>query len=247
MKYRIWYSTESFADFIIDKTNLRDKDVSKRKIYESDANNPNNFHTLPDHIKKILYLDAPDLIVEVDSEPIFSIEISTEAGTGHNVFQRFARLAASAENNVPAIFIYPEAKIIDRDDNKDARWDKINPLIFKALDDVMNIHHFPALFYYYPTDYRSTINHANESSYLSSKGIIYDSDRLKYPACPDSNSNETKDMFSAINEIIKITNEKGVVKGRSSLIGNRVISERKSFMAREYIEKGGNSNMSPLT
>ena len=51
---------------------------------------------------KILYLDAPDLIVEKDNEPIFSIEVTTEAGTGHNAFQRFARIAASVENCVPS-------------------------------------------------------------------------------------------------------------------------------------------------
>src|SRR3989338_3368128 len=114
MNYRIWYSTESAADYLIHNTVLRNRDCSKRKIHESDANNPANFHTMPDHIKKILYLDAPDIIVEVDTEPIFSVEFSTEAGTGHNAFQRFARLAASVENNVPAFYVYPEAVIITR-------------------------------------------------------------------------------------------------------------------------------------
>ena len=40
------------------------------------ANKAKNFHSLPDHIKQILYLDAPDLIVELDTEPIFSIDVS---------------------------------------------------------------------------------------------------------------------------------------------------------------------------
>lgn len=115
MNYRIWYSTESFTDYIIANTNLQGKNVVKKKMYESDANNSRNFHAMPDHIKQILYLDAPDLIVEIDTEPIFSIEVSTEAGTGHNAFQRFARLAASVENNVPAFYIYPEAAIITRE------------------------------------------------------------------------------------------------------------------------------------
>lgn len=35
MNYRIWYSTESFADYIIANTNLRDKNVIKKKMYES--------------------------------------------------------------------------------------------------------------------------------------------------------------------------------------------------------------------
>ena len=56
-------------------------------MYESDASKPSDFHKMPDHIRKILYLDTCDLIVEKDNEPVFSIEITTEAGTGHNAFQ----------------------------------------------------------------------------------------------------------------------------------------------------------------
>lgn len=52
MNYRVWYSTEPFADFIIHNTFLRDKAPVKRKMYESDANNTKCFHTMPDHIKK---------------------------------------------------------------------------------------------------------------------------------------------------------------------------------------------------
>ena len=84
---------------------------------------------MPDHIRKILYLDAPDLIVERNNEPIFSIEITTEAGTGHNAFQRFSRIAASVENSVPAFYIYPEGAIITRQGAM-PKWDTINPLIF---------------------------------------------------------------------------------------------------------------------
>lgn len=54
MKYRIWYSTESFADYIIANTALRNKTHEKRKLYESDANNANNFHSLPDHKQVML-------------------------------------------------------------------------------------------------------------------------------------------------------------------------------------------------
>ena len=156
MMFKVWYSTESFADFIINNTNLKNYEIEKNKIYESDANNQKNFHAMPDHIKEILYLDAPDLIVEMNSEPIFSIEVSTEAGTGHNAFQRFARIAASVEKNVPAFYIYPEAAIITRINKNTGedivKWDSINPLVFKALDEVMNIYNVPALLYYFPTD-----------------------------------------------------------------------------------------------
>jgi len=201
MKYRIWYSTEPFADFVIDNTVLGNKTFVKKKMYESDANNATNFHTMPDHIKKILYLDAPDLIVEIDQEPIFSIEVSTEAGTGHNVFQRFGRLAASVENNVPAFYIYPEAVIINRAKGNTTKWDSINPLVFRALDNVMSIYRIPALFYYFPSDYRSHPL-ATSSPNISNKGLKFDTNR-NYAGSPDSRDSEMQLMFDAIQSAPK--------------------------------------------
>lgn len=245
MKYRIWYSTESFADYIIAKTGLSGKTFTKKKMYESDANNATQFHTMPDHIKQILYLDAPDLIVELDSEPIFSIEVSTEAGTGHNVFQRFGRLAASVENNVPAFYIYPEAVIINRTKGNTTKWDSINPLVFRALDNVMSIYKIPALFYYFPSDYRSN-SLATSSPHIIYKGLKLETNR-SYAGCPDSRDAEMRLMFDAINEIINVVETTGVIKGREKLLGKRIIIDRKNFMQNEFAAKGGNYNMSPLT
>lgn len=244
MNYRIWYSTEPFADYIIANTNLRDKNVTKKKMYESDANNSRNFHAMPDHIKQILYLDAPDLIVEIDAEPIFSIEVSTEAGTGHNAFQRFARLAASVENNVPAFYIYPEAAIITRE-NTPPKWDKINPLIFKALEEVMNIYTIPALLYYFPSDYRTHTN-AQQSPNIRKKGLRFEEDFV-YAGSPDSTFDEMQLMFTAMNEIIGIFEQHGIVKGRDKLLANLTLRQRRAFMNSEYTSKGGNLEMSPLS
>lgn len=244
MKFRIWYSTEPFADFVIDNTELKNKTFVKKKMYESDANNANNFHTMPDHIKKILYLDAPDLIVEIDHEPIFSVEVSTEAGTGHNAFQRFARLAASVENNVPAFYIYPEAAIITRQSTP-PKWDKINPLVFKALDDVMSIYNIPALLYYYPSDYRTHPNASNSKNQLT-KGILHDPNR-NYSGSPLGTDAEMTDMFNAMNEIIAVFERHGTVKGREKLLSNRTVIARRTFMNQEFTNKGGHLNMSPLS
>lgn len=245
MNYRVWYSTESFADYIIAKTDLKNKTVIKKKMYESDANNSRNFHALPDHIKQILYLDAPDIIVEIDSEPIFSIEVSTEAGTGHNAFQRFARLAASVENNVPAFYIYPEAAIIHRIKGNTTKWDKINPLVFKALDDVMSIYKIPALLYYFPSDFRDFPNPINSPNIVH-KGLRFETD-YNFAGSPQSNDAEMVSMFQAINEIVSIVEKSGVIKGREKMLGNRVLIERKNFMQAEYARKGGNLQMSPLS
>lgn len=245
MNYRIWYSTESFANYIIDNTDLKNKTYTKKKMYESDANNAKNFHKMPDHIKQILYLDAPDIIVEIESEPIFSIEVSTEAGTGHNAFQRFARLAASVENDVPAFYIYPEAVIISRQ-NTPPKWDKINPLVFKALDDVMSIYRIPALLYYFPSDYQSYTYSAEASPNIMNKGLKFDSNR-QFAGSPDSTDREMTKMFSAINEIIDVVGNGNIIEDRYKLLSKRTIIDRKSFMQVEYASKGGNTNMSPLS
>ena len=213
-------------------------------MYESDANNSRNFHAMPDHIKQILYLDVPDLIVEIDSEPIFSIEVSTEAGTGHNAFQRFARLAASVENNVPAFYIYPEAAIITRESTP-PKWDKINPLIFKALEEVMNIYSIPALLYYFPSDYRTNAI-AAESPNIATKGLQFEKD-FAFGGCPERNFDEMQLMFTAINEIIGIFEQHGVVKGRDKLLQNLTLRQRRSYMNAEYVSKKGNLEMSPLS
>lgn len=240
--YRVWYSTESFADYIIDHTALSGKPVIKNRIYESDANNPTRFHTMPDHIRKILYLDAPDLIVEKDNEPVFAIEVTTEAGTGHNAFQRFARIAAAAENSVPAFYIYPEGKLISRTNRKTGaaatKWDEINPLIFRALEGVMSVYNIPALLYYFPSDdinaYRSN---PAAAPHFADKGLCFDSDIISYSGCPDSTSDSMTDMFAAINEIIDATQTLGVIPARSRLLGNVVIRNKRNQMQAQFVAK----------
>lgn len=252
MKYRVWYSTESFADYIIDHTDLKKYEVVKKKMYESDANNAKNFHTMPDHIKKILYLDAPDLIVEMNHEPIFSVEVSsvevsTEAGTGHNVFQRFARLAASVENNVPAFYIYPEAVIIQRENS--IRWDKINHLIFRALKNVMCIYHIPALFYYFPSRFRTNPDPRTLNN-LKDGGLLFDTNIIKYSGSPLSSDVQMQKMFLAMNEVIKTFETEGIIEGRKKLLGKNTIKSHINYMDNEYFNKGGDinsNNSSPLS
>jgi len=247
--YRVWYSTESFADYIINHTDLATKMVVKRKMYESDANNPNNFHTMPDHIRKILYLDAPDLIVEKDNEPVFSMEVTTEAGTGHNAFQRFARIAAAVENSVPAFYIYPEGKIITR--LAGDRWDEINPLIFHALEAIMSIYDIPALLYYFPTDDISLYRgNPEDAPHAATKGLCYDADIVNYPGCPDSSAISMRNMFTALNEIIRATDSHGVIPAREGLLRNLVIRNQRNFMQHEFFRKANGrtaQEMSPLS
>lgn len=247
--YRVWYSTESFADYIINHTNLIHKTPVKRYMFESDAAKPRNFHSMPDHIRKILYLDAPDLIVERDNEPIFSIEITTEAGTGHNAFQRFSRIAASVENGVPAFYIYPEGVIVSRQ-HVAPKWDTINPLIFKALQEIMNIYDIPALLYYYPSDITEFRSRAAEAPHLLTKGLRHDPDITTYSGCPDSDDQQMQAMFSAINKIINAVETQGVIDGRNSLLRNLDFRQQRDFMCHEFFVKANGKStkeMSPLS
>lgn len=249
--FRVWYSTKSFGDFIIDHTLLKKHKIDSRQLYESDASKPTYFHTLPDHIKKILYLDCPDLIVEYEMEPIFSIEISSEAGTGHNAFQRFARIAAAAENGVPAIYIYPEAAIIARKDAP-VRWDSINPLIFKALDRVMSIYKIPALLYYYPSDYEDSryAAHPDTSPNRRTKGLKMNHNH-RYAGCPISENHHMIALFRTLDHIINNVLHYGSTNRLSDLIGNQDIMEDRDWMLDEFSSKNfpvrSIDKMSPLT
>lgn len=254
IEYRIWYSTKAFASYILENTVLGRKSPvpQLKKIAESDANNPKRFHQMPDHIKKILYLDAPDLIVEKITsqgfEPIFSIEESKEAGTGHDPFQRFARLSASVENNVPALYIFPEATIISRATKNGTKkgWDKINPLILKAMDRIMTIYGIPALLFYFPTFFRSHQNDASTSPNQNTKGRKHDQ-KIRSSSCPDRTDPAMKSLFSVINTIVKEVEDAGIVDGRKNLLKNHAIRAIRDWMNAEYIAKNGTFDASPLT
>jgi hypothetical protein len=70
---------------------------------------------------------------------------------------------------------------------------------------------------------------------------------INFAGSPNSTNNEMLLMFSAINSIISVVEESGVIEGRSKLLSKRVLQTRKAFMQSEYAAKGGNTNMSPLT
>ena len=247
--YRVWYSTKSFADYIVDHTLLSLKHPELLKMHESDASKPNDFHKMPDHIRKILYLDAPDLIVEKDNDPILSIEITTEAGTGHNAFQRFSRIAAAAENGVPAFYIYPEGAIIERRGSA-AKWDIINPLVFNALESVMSVYGIPALLYYFPTDILSFRENPKGSPNRRHKGLRFDRNIVKYPGCPDAAAVSIRDLFAGINAVVESVERRGVRDGLERLIGSLAIRKQRDFMQAELTRKSegrATNAMSPLS
>lgn len=245
--YRIWYSTESFADFIIDKTSLSNKEVVKKKLAESDAKAPDDFYKIPDHIRKILYLDCADIIVEKDNNPILCIEETKEAGTGHNVTQRFSRIMAALENKVPVIYIQPEGVIVKR---SKYGWDNLNPFLLSVMDRASNLYNMPALFYYFPSDIEQYRANPADAPHRDKKGIVYDEESIRYAGCPDSKNISTINMLAVIDEIINLVEKYGIADYKSHLMGNRKIQEQRAFMNSEFVLKSNGRNpkaMSPAT
>lgn len=237
--FRLWHDSERFVKYLVKNTDLAEyeSDIKVEHLPKSDAGDPTEFHRVPDHIKEILYLDSPDLIAEVDGKPLFSIEISEEAGTGHNAFQRFPRIAASVEASVPALYIYPEATFITRQSSQD--WDELNPLVFRALENAMQIHEEPALLFYYPSDFDD--NGSIPSSESSQNGLRYDNNIVGQP---ERNDPEMQRMFEVINVFI----ERATGGNNLDFIKDRKIRQRRNWMQQEFANKGGpDRTWSPLT
>ncbi|WP_419673309.1 hypothetical protein [Aliarcobacter butzleri] len=79
---------------------------------------------------------------------------------------------------------YLSEVIVHRPSSGTVRWDKINPLVFKALRKAMNIYNIPALLYYFPTDLNTFSSNPQSSPNIVTKGLIYDSNIINYAGCP---------------------------------------------------------------
>jgi hypothetical protein len=59
------------------------------------------------HVAGVLGYDRPDIVLLDGKRPILVVEETVEVPSGHNVGQRFARLAAAAEHQVPCLYFGP--------------------------------------------------------------------------------------------------------------------------------------------
>jgi hypothetical protein len=58
-------------------------------------------------VKNVLAYDRPDIILLDGDTPVLVVEETVEVPSGHNVGQRFARIAAAAEAGVPCLYFGP--------------------------------------------------------------------------------------------------------------------------------------------
>jgi hypothetical protein len=244
----IWHSPEAsvLSDWIIAKTSLSSlSTVTKRELAMSDASSPKTFHLMPARIKEILYLDSPDIIMSISDIPLISIEISEEAGTGHNVFQRFSRLAAAVENNVAAFYIYPEAVWINRTKSNTKRWDVLNPLIFKTMENMMRIYDIPAFIYFFPTDYQGDTKRPPSRAF-GPKGHDYETDPL-YPGVPNSSTPQMKELLGHLEEMLKIAFSSAPSEVGSKSLKKKWAQDKRDWMAAEWASRNAGRTWSPQT
>ncbi len=60
-------------------------------------------------VERVLGYDRPDIVLLDNDQPILVVEETVEVPSGHNVGQRFARIAAAAECSVPCFYFGPYA------------------------------------------------------------------------------------------------------------------------------------------
>lgn len=231
MDYTLWYGgAKADAEYLIRNTNLSARDVQVKEIQEASHL---AFVDNPDAIKDILYLDKPDLILTAGfpERPILGVEFSKEAMSGHDAFQRFARVVAGAEFQIPYAYVLPPRKWIER--SSGGRWDRYNPTIFTALRQVTRFHQVPALAFFWDTQDDS------DGSALSSDP--------HYPQLPDSGKTEMQRFFEFIDLIIGTSDEGQDLTG---LLHERFVMDWEAKSDRrlhERLQDSSRNAWSPMT
>lgn len=83
-------------------------------------------------IQNILAYDRPDIVLLDDNTPILVVEETVEVPSGHNVGQRFARIAAAAECGVPCLYFGPY--VAKKHGGRTAGPRYMNVRLFHAID-----------------------------------------------------------------------------------------------------------------
>lgn len=88
----------------------------------------------PPKLAQALSFDRPDIILAQDYEPIMILERTVEVPSGHNVGQRFARLVAGAQMQIPVVYFGPYAAYKHGGKTQGPRY--MNLRLFYALEKV---------------------------------------------------------------------------------------------------------------
>jgi hypothetical protein len=98
----------------------------------------------------VLQYDRPDIVLAHDAEPVLVLERTVEVPSGHNVGQRFARLAAAAQARRPLVYFGPYVAFKHGGETQGPRW--MNLRLFHALEVASRVHNTAITTINWPVD-----------------------------------------------------------------------------------------------
>jgi hypothetical protein len=131
-------------------------------------------------MQRVLSYDRPDIVLLDGETPILVIEETTEVPTGHNVGQRFARIAASAEAGVPFLYFGPYQAWKHGGETAGPRY--MNVRLFNALDAMERITRTAVTTINWPVDANCEVRHdetkdADVREYVATFLAFYDGEQ----------------------------------------------------------------------
>lgn len=103
------------------------------------------------NLEPALLYDRPDIILgDTDGMPVLVVERTIEVPSGHNVGQRFARLAAAAEARIPVVYFGPYVAQKHGGETAGPRF--MNLRLFTALDHLANVNQSAVTSIKWPVD-----------------------------------------------------------------------------------------------
>ncbi|HID86719.1 MAG TPA: hypothetical protein EYP55_04990 [Anaerolineae bacterium] len=231
--FKLWYGeSDEDAKFLAEISDLKDLSYTIQEIYPS---NTRDFVRNPDLIRDLLYLDKPDVIITMGEpeKPIFGVEFCAEAGTGHDYFQRVARIVAAAEFGTPFAYVFPEKKWVQRR-GTEGRWDLYNPLMFRTLVQIGCFHQTPVLGFFWDSD--------QEKGQPQEGYLCFDS---AFPKMPDRASDEIQALARFLNLTLAYAREN---RPFASMVFDPFYGTREAWMWEKYHDRAqGRENWSPLS
>ena len=111
-------------------------------------------------VRQVLSYDRPDIVLLDGETPILVVEETVEVPSGHNVGQRFARIAAAAEASVPFLYFGPYVARKHGGITAGPRY--MNVRLFLALDAVERITGTAVTTINWPVDVHSEVRRDQE-------------------------------------------------------------------------------------
>ena len=206
------------ADSIEDWLNsiLPNVDISFEKL--PNKNNSKSFDLLPENIKRLLYLDKPDIIIsgKITNDyykPFVTIELASCTPQYQHALQRFPRMLGSISINCPSFLIMPSEKR----GNSNAQPYKRSQAIDYGAFRLMELYSVPAFVLDWPSD---------ENGYL----IFNKQDNL-----PPIDCNALDLLKEFLNESLENYKNENFV---SKIMGSEIVEELKKYSEPRALKNG---------